>query len=307
MPWNEIWKADMEDSGLLPFIKGREGNGVEDSQGYLLVDLDPFDSPSGNHDLNARNEVNVLTNVHIKKKKSYELIEKLFDNYVAKAKKEEVFDPQEISEIEEFLKYAINTEPMKVARNYLEGQYDIGSSDDEWIEKLFNIWFKPRKHGSTSVFEHVFLGEQSMRRRGVLDGHHFWYNYYLNDGPYDVTKHEDRIYFLKTVQVQATELSNYAEAITISYNYLLKDNDDQRGLDLHKKIGGFFVGLSAEGLLAMGTVGYFMTLPQNNDRCGEFVKDLPMTINGEKYNLKVVLQCGEGETFYRTFYPMIPR
>ncbi|HDX9635599.1 TPA: hypothetical protein ROY20_003437 [Bacillus cereus] len=305
MPWNEIWKADMNDSGLLPLIRGENENEVEQSKGYLVVDLDPFDHSNRDHDLSSQNEVNVLTNVHIKNKKSYELIEKLFDNYIARAQKEETFDPQEINEIEEFLNYAISTEPMKVAKKYLEENYNIGSSDDEWKENLFNIWFKPRRNGSTSVFEHVFLGEQSLKNPGVLDGHHFWYNYYLNDGPYEVTHREDRIYFLRTVEVEAPEVSQYAEVVTISYKYLEKDKENQSGLELNKRTGGFFVGLSAEGLLAMGTVGYYMTLPENNNRCKDFVKTLPMTINEETYFLKVVLKCDEGEIFYRTFYPMM--
>ncbi|MGN4289697.1 hypothetical protein [Bacillus cereus group sp. MYBK87-2] len=305
MPWNEIWKADMEDSGLLPLIKGENENEGDESKGYLIVDTHPYELSNRDHEPSPHNEVNVLTNVHIKKKKSYELVKKLFDNYIARANGEETFDPQEITEVEEFLNYAINTEPMKVARKYLENNHNIGSSDDEWIKNLFDIWFKPRKNGSTSAFEHVFLGEQSMRNRGVLHGHHFWYNYYLNDGPYEVTQREDTIYFLGTVEVEAPELSKYAEVVTIRYTYLEKDNDSPSGLELYKETGGFFVGLSPEGLIAMGTVGYYMTLPENTNRCRESVKTLPMTINGEEYFLKVVLHCDEGEIFYRTFYPMI--
>ncbi|PEM30913.1 hypothetical protein [Bacillus wiedmannii] len=305
MPWNEIWKADMEDSGLLPLIKGENENEVDPSKGYLVVDLNPYDHSNRGHEPSSQNEVNVLTDVHIKKKKSYELIEKLFDNYVAAANEKEVFDPAEIKEIEDFLNYAINTEPMKVARNSLKQDYNISTSDDEWIKELYRIWFEPRRHGSTSVFEHVFLGEQSMRHRDVLDGHHFWYNYYLNDGPYEVTHHEDRILFLHTVEVEAPETSHYAEVITISYNYLEKDKENQEGLELHKETGGFFVGISAECLLAFGTVAYFMALPENNDNCKPVAKNIPITINGETYNLKTILQCDEGKTFFRTFYPMI--
>ncbi|PEB50617.1 hypothetical protein CON65_14790 [Bacillus pseudomycoides] len=305
MPWNDIWQADMDDSGLLPLIKGENENEVEQSNGYLVVDLDPYGPSDRNHDPSSRNEVHVLTNVHIKKKKSYELVEKLFDKYIATANEKEVFDTKKISEIEDFLNYAINTEPMKVARNYLKNVYNISNSDEEWIKELYNIWFEPRRHGSTSVFEHVFLGEQSMKHRDVLDGHHFWYNYYLNDGPYEVTHHEERIFFLHTVEVEAPEISHYAEVITISYNYLEKDRENQDGLELHKETGGFFVGISAECLLAFGTVAYFMALPERNDSCNSVAKNIPVTINGETYNLKVIFECDEDNIFFRTFYPMI--
>jgi len=308
MPWNDIWQADMNESGLLPLIKKDRNNEIDDSKGYLIVDLNPYDHSKRDGDPEKNREVNVLTNVHIKKKTSYNLIEKLLDNYIATANKSENFDPKEIDEIKEFLKYAINTKPMQIAKKYIENNYDIidnNTSDDEWMKKLYDIWFEPRRNGSTSVFEHVFVGEQSSHTDTVLDGHHFWYNYYLHDGPYEVTHYEDTIYFLRYVQVESHEKSNYAEVITISYDYTEKNQDDQTGLKLHKETGGFFVGLSAEGLLAIGTIAYFMALPKNSDRCGDIKKDISITINEETYNLRVILKCDEGKTFFRTFYPMI--
>ncbi|WP_322535938.1 hypothetical protein [Bacillus altitudinis] len=308
MPWNDIWQADMNGSGLLPLIKNRSDKELNNSKGYIVVDLNPYEESESDKDLSERKEINVLADPHFVNKKSYDLITKLLDNYNLNASEREVFEPDEIKEVNEFLNYASNTETMQVAKKYLEENNYIkaGISNDEWIDMLYNVWFEPRRNGTTSVFEHVFVGEKdSKKRKNILGGQHFWYQYLLHEGPFDKIERDDKIFFLKTVQVQLQEISNYAEVITISYRYVAKDKYHPNSTELIKKIGGFFVGLSAEGLLALGTAAYFISAPKDSNRCGDIVKDIPIKINEETYNLKVVLKCDEGKTFFRTFYPMI--
>ncbi|ARJ25316.1 hypothetical protein [Bacillus mycoides] len=298
MPWNEIWQADMNENGIVPLVKGISDDEKNDDKGFLIVDLNPFENPSSNPSPNR--QISVLTQVTIpaNKNESYVLIKKLLDNYIAKNGVSDPLSNAEITEIKQFLSFAIQTKPMKIVREHVELNQEI-RNDDEWIEILFDIWFKTHRNDSISAFEHVFVGEAD---GGKLGGHHFWYHYYLHDGPFEVTHIEDTILFIKHVEVQRSEVSNQAEVITIQYKYKAKDDHNPNGINLNKKTGGFFVGLSAEGLMAFGTMAHFEAM---RDSSPPEALDISIDINEERYNLKVVHKRENGKTFLRTFYPMI--
>lgn len=289
--WQEIWDADMNENGLIPLIKGVSDNEANDCFGHVIVDTDPKNQCPSKPIETC--EVKVLTNVVIpqNKKMSYEIFKKLIDNYRLGSKKPEKSSKEEQKEIREFLEFAIKTNPIKIAREYAKDNGYI-SNDDEWINLLYKIWFKTYKNNSTCGFEHVFIGEQGSKKN-KLGGHHFWYHYYLHDGPFSEIEEEDSIYFIKHVDVKVTEHSNKAEVITIKYIYNAKDEVNPKSVELIKSPkGGFFVGLSAEGLLAFGTVAML-------DR--DIRQEIPIKINGEKYKIKIFR---EG-THLRTFYPII--
>ncbi|MEW9579011.1 hypothetical protein U9K47_27405 [Bacillus toyonensis] len=300
MPWNDIWQADMNENGIVPLVKGISDEERNEDKGYLIVDLHPHERPSGN----PNHQISVLTNVTIpeNKGKSYELVKKLLDNYIARSGVSDPLSDEEVAEIKNFLSFAIQTEPMRIVRQQVERNQEIGS-DDEWIEILYDIWFKTHRNDSISLFEHVFVGEADGRKLG---GHHFWYHYYLHDGPFEVTKIEDTIVFIEYVDVQRSEVSNQAEVITIKYRYKIKDDHNPHGINLNKDKGGFFVGLSAEGLMAFGTMGHFEAIRNPGHRDDDaIITDLSININEERYDLKFVHKEEHGETFLRTFYPII--
>ncbi|MCP3781577.1 hypothetical protein [Paenibacillus sp. MZ03-122A] len=289
---NEIWQADMKQNGLQPLIKGVSDNEKNASDGFVIVDRDPY--PNESSTPSKERQVHVLTEVYIPniKMKSYELFRKLHDNYNWRRHQDDLPTTEEANEINNFLQFAITTEPMKIARIYAEkkGFLSNNSSNVEWIEKLKSMWFEQYKYDdtSTSAFEHVFIGEEG-DSPGKLDGHHFWYHYYINDGPFEITALEDTIYFLKYVEVNRLEKSNKAEFITIQYNYTKKDNQGEERL--LKLKGGFFVGLSAEGLLAIGTVAFL------NGK-----EKILVEVNGEEFDL-IVWRTQDEEKHPRTFFP----
>ncbi|MEC2746479.1 hypothetical protein P9X02_32095, partial [Bacillus cereus] len=255
MPWNDIWQADMNENGVVPLVKGISDDERNDDEGYLIVDLNPFENPSRDRTRGQNRQISVLTEVTIpeNKKESYELVKRLLDNYIARQGVSDPLSDEEIAEIRRFLSFAIQTKPMEIVREHVERNQEIGN-DDEWIEMLYDIWFKTHRNDSISLFEHVFVGEADGQ---VLGGHHFWYHYYLHDGPFEVTQIEDTIVFIEHVDVQRSEVSNQAEVITIKYRYKIKDNHNPHGINLNKNKGGFCVGLSAEGLMAFGTMAHF--------------------------------------------------
>ncbi|YBV93564.1 hypothetical protein M1D53_28970 (plasmid) [Bacillus sp. PK9-021] len=302
--YNDIWQEDMKQNGLIPLLKGTNDNEKDEEEGYVVV-LNPF--PEGSEATSRDKQVNVLEEVCIPKKKreSYKLFKALHDNYDWRHGKKDETPDGEWKEVNEFLEFAIDTEPMKIARNYAieKGEIQPNPTKEEWINFLKSIWFRQYRGDSTSAFEHIFIGEQGWEvdeedeppegTEYKLDGHHSWYHYYINDGPYEITEEEDAIFFLKHVEVQRSETSNKAEVITIRYIYTKKDENNSE--KLYKDKGGFFVGLSTEGLLAMGTVAFLESKEQRKDK-------FKININNEEYTLVVAIK--EGGVF-RTFFPML--
>lgn len=294
MIFQQIWDADMKGNGVLPLIKGLSDHEKDTTQGFVIVDMNPIPDEVTTPG-SEKNEITVFKETCIPKEKqqSYDLFIKLHDNYDWTVKGKENNTPEEQAEVNEFLRFAIGTEPMKLAREYAEtnGHLAKGSSDEEWGNFLKELWFKLIKGKTTSYFEHVFLGEQGSQRR-KLGGHHFWYHYLINDGPYVQLKKEDSIVFIKHVEVNKIEASKLAEVITIQYT-LEEESQSGKKTKLIKNIGGFFVGTSAEGLMALGTVAFL----DGNEH-------IPVELNGERLDITVFRTQDDAKNA-RTFYPVI--
>lgn len=303
MIFQQIWEADMRGNGVKPLIKGMSDHQKDPNEGYVVVNMDPY--PEGcslnkDRDPDDIRQVNVLEQVHIpnRKMESYNKFKDLHDNYEWQRNAGEDHSGDEKGEVSRLLDFVISTEPIEEVRRFAVEERFIDSTimDKEWKELLHRIWFELDEESTTSGFEHVFIGEENSR--GGLGGHHFWYHYHINDGPYEVTRMEDVIEFLDHVEVGRAENSRLAEVITIKYKYhKLQPNGSKHPLVKGPK-GGFFVGLSVEGLMAVGTAAYFLkrTLREREET-------IDFIINGERFDIQVyTANRGRG---IRTFFPMI--
>ena len=84
----------------------------------------------------------------------------------------------------------------------------------------------------------------------------------------------------------------FPESVTISYRWEAPDYDRGAARPLFKKIGGFFVGCSVEGLMAIGSVRAHLGARAPKDA----------VINGARYELKVFRS--EDNLNIRTCYPV---
>ena len=160
------------------------------------------------------------------------------------------------------------------------------------------MWFRRFSQGgdpALSGFEHVVVGEQEGPR---VQGYHFWYKYYLDDGfarlvdgsrPRFPGMRDDRIVYLGSLE--ENDQVRFPESVTISYRWQAPDYDAQAIRPLTKRIGGFFVGCSVEGLLAMGTVRAHLGARAPKEA----------VINGARYALEVYRSPDDSNV--RTFYP----
>jgi hypothetical protein len=278
--YQEIWDADQGHAGVRavrPTDKGDE-NG---SDGYAVVDEKAA----------ASREHRLLPAIHIPEGKleSYRRVAAMFNNYTLDQTKRENDTPEEQAEVQAFLQAIHRTPPMEVAREYAARQTGRAIGHDEWWATVERVWFERGNMGGNldlSGFEHTMVGEQ---KQGKLGGYHFWYKYYLDENfvrtPGAPT--EDLIDF--NVWKHGTE--DTPDVVTLSYVWRAFDYEAGQYRKLTKPTGGFWVGPSAEGLLAMGTVRFL----------GEVNAPREAVINGHRYKLSV--HAGASSRNLRSFYP----
>jgi poly(U)-specific endoribonuclease len=291
--YQQIWDADLTGNGVRSVFDSKTLSTEEQAAGYVKVNskLDTSNDP----DLRVLTAVSIPTS----KMRTYDLCRQLFENYALDQQDVEVETPEEREEIHNLLQAIVDTAPMQVARNYVQSQIGTTVSKERWYSTLLELWFRRFTQESgrdLSAFEHVIVGEQ---KGAKVSGYHFWYKYYLDDGlarQVDGGRNnfpglsDDRIVYLASEASDSQ--SSYPESVTISYRWKAPDYDAQRLRPLTKPTGGFFVGCSIEGLMAIGTVRAHVSARAPKEA----------VINGARYDLKVFRS--DDNKNLRTFYPV---
>jgi poly(U)-specific endoribonuclease len=284
--YQEIWDADQTGSGVKPILSSQEG---DRQQGYVKVAA----VATGERDFKVLPEVQIPES----KMRTYNLVRALFDNYALDESDAEVETPQEREEVHDLLSAIIDSAPMQVARQYVEESTNTIVSTERWYATLLELWFRRFSKGGDpelSGFEHVFVGEQEEAK---VQGYHFWYKYYLDDGlASSIDRNrlpgfkDDRIVYLRGQYLDGQE--KFPESVTISFKWDAPDYDRGATRPLTKPKGGFFVGCSVEGLMAIGTVRAHLGARAPKEA----------VINGARYDLK--LFRSDNNQNIRTFYPV---
>ena len=284
--YQEIWDADQAGSGVQPILHDQVG---QPDKGFVKVAA----SATGAANFKVMPEVRIPES----KLRTYNLVRALFDNYVLDEKDPENETPQEREEVHNLLSAIIDTPPMQVARRYVEASTNTVVSTERWYATLLELWFRRFAQGgdpALSGFEHVFVGEQEGAK---VQGYHFWYKYHLDDGLASTIERsrlpgfkDDRIVYLRGQYGDGQE--NFPESVTISFKWDAPDYDRGATRPLTKPVGGFFVGCSVEGLMAIGAVRAHVGARAPKEA----------VINGARYDLKVFRS--ENNQNIRTFYPV---
>jgi poly(U)-specific endoribonuclease len=284
--YQEIWNADQTGNGVKPILDDQDG---DPEQGYVKVAAVAT----------GESEFKVLPEVHIpeSKMRTYTLVRALFDNYALDERDSEIETPQEREEVHNLLSAIVDSAPMQVARRYVEESTNTVVSSERWYSTLLELWFRRFSQGGDpelSGFEHVFVGEQEGSK---VQGYHFWYKYYLDDGLASTIDRsrlpgfkDDRIVYLRGKYGDNQE--NFPESVTISFKWDAPDYDRGATRPLTKPVGGFFVGCSVEGLMAIGAVRAHLGARAPKEA----------VINGARYDLKVFRS--DNNQNIRTFYPV---
>jgi poly(U)-specific endoribonuclease len=184
---------------------------------------------------------------------------------------------------------------MAAARAHLERLSGGSFSHDAWQELIFDVWFRQFDDGRNrdlSAFEHVAVGEQ---KGGKVNGHHFWYKYWLDDwaalsGADDIDYEGSRYDGPHRRNGRLTAAGrSVPEVVTLAYGWDARDPETGERRTLYNPIGGFWVGCSIEGLIALGLVRFF-----ERGR-------IETTINGARYEVELY-RSPDGRSL-RTFFP----
>lgn len=249
--YQRIWDADLRDgSGLKAIRKGTKITAALRKSGYVVVD-EP-------HERDEAGQVGkdhiLIPEVHIPvaKKKSYERVERLFDNYILLETKPEPIAPEEEEEVQEFIDAILETAPMRIAREYIEQRSGEVMTDDVWWNVVQRAWFEQFRASSDPAltgFEHVVVGELDEKK---VQGYHFWYKYFIDENFRFGALRLDLIQFLGNKE----KAERTPDVATISYAWDAFDYKTKKTIARTKQVGGFWIGPSVEGLLALGTVRF---------------------------------------------------
>lgn len=290
--YQDIWDADQAGSGVKPIF---DDAAVDLPSAYVKVSREAISRGAHSGDTKLLTEVVIPP----AKAQSYDLVRSLFNNYALDEKLLDVETPEEREEVHNFLQAIVDSAPMQVARSYVQDAIGTTVSKERWYTVLMDMWFRSFSEGdrpSLSGFEHVVVGEQ---KGSVVNGYHFWYKYWLDDGlarnieggdtRFPGLK-DDRIVYLRSKEANGED--RFPESVTISYRWDAPDYERGAVRPLTKPTGGFFVGCSVEGLMAMGTVRAHVAARAPKEA----------VINGGRYDLKMYRSADDQHL--RTFYPM---
>lgn len=287
--YQDIWNADQAANGIEPIPHTALG---DSSAGFVKVNAALAE---------GHRELRVLPEVVIPpaKQRTYDLCKKLFNNYRLPESDFETDTPEERREVHDLVEAIVTTPPMEVAREYVQRGTGTTISRERWHATIVEMWFRRFAQGgdpALSGFEHVVVGEQEGPK---VQGYHFWWKYFLDDGfarqvDGDFARfpglRDDRIEYLGSKQKDGQ--IQFPESVTISYRWLAPDHEAEAIRPLTKRIGGFFVGCSVEGLLALGTVRAHLGVRAPR----------VAVIEGARYDMK--LFHSNNKQHVRTFYPV---
>jgi hypothetical protein len=221
--YQRIWDADQAAGGIPAIAADQTG---DPARGFVKVDERAGAGPA--YRLFA--EVRIPAG----KRRTYDLCQALFDNYRLDQTKGEDNRPEEARETRALLDAVAESAPMALARAYLEDRSDRRFSDDAWQELIFELWFRQFDDGRNldlSGFEHVAVGEQ---KGGTVNGHHFWYKYYLDDwaafsGQDDIEYHGSRYDGSDRRDGRLTPIGRAVpEVVTLAYRWDAYDYDTRQ-------------------------------------------------------------------------------
>lgn len=281
--YQKIWDVDQAYAGLKAVRTGTVIDQQLKNQGYIIV----------NEDSNAGSGHKLIENVDIPDSKllTYTMVAKLFNNYTLDQTKSEHGFPEEEQEVQDYLEKIHKCPPMEAAREYVSQQSGKTVSNDQWWAILQRVWFEQFDQGNNqdlSGFEHVVVGEQ---KQSKVQGYHSWYKYYLDENFRNNSGDDTVTDLIKFIKWEGSPKETSPEVTTLSYEWKAFDYERKEFRPLTKPIGGFWIGPSIEGLMALGTVRF---LP-------EAMAPKTAVINHIRYNLP--LFRSPNDRHLRTFYP----
>ena len=307
--YQQIWNSDRHKFLVSP--RNTDGTWLDSNADILL---DEQVAAFGRHDLDLarkplfhRVDENKLNNIP-----SYVSLIKLLDNYRFDNQQSEIVTKLEKNEIDKFIDDILMTEPIKIAQDYIYNHLKFSDGKADFRSHLKSIWFGfySNYFGNVSVkdtsgFEHVFIGEGkygydkkiASKVLGEISGYHSWVKFYLDE------KQQQANYLGHNYNLQGNIGVNNPYVVTLQMLWQDNKTKNNPASKAFKKKGCFFIGISPECEIAMGTVAYHESLANYNFK----QEKRRTTINGAVYDLALyrnTKQDGSRGNYIRSFYPI---
>ncbi|MEM8827849.1 MAG: hypothetical protein AAGE96_00655 [Cyanobacteria bacterium P01_G01_bin.19] len=243
---------------------------------------------------------------------TYASLIQLLDNYQFDNQRSEIVTRSQKGEIDRFIDSILATEPIQIARKYINDRLNVVCSADKFEQNLRNIWFESYTNyfgdveiEDASGFEHVFVGEGkykysdriSQKISGAISGYHSWVKFYLDE------KQQKVNYLGHNYDLQGDVGIENPYVVTLQMLWQDCDRRHKIAVELFKKKGCFFVGTSPECEIAMGTVAYYESLAKYKYK----QEKRRVTINGAVFDFALyrnIQQDGSRGDRIRSFYPI---
>ncbi len=282
--YEELWDLDQRENGMTVSCRDQSGKWINPDADILVEEQNKYTRGTDK----APNPLFYHVNEEKLQGETYTKFISLLDNYLINP-----FDLEddlnsnrtEIIEIREFLNRIIRTSVMDRAYEYITGELGESFTIDIFKTELIRIWFElfdnyynGNKTPGCSGFEHVFVGEGKKNDKSGIGGYHYWLKFFLDEteGTADF-----KGYNYKGSQVPEMGSSN-PDITTISMEWLTNDSRKRASLK-RKDLGGFFIGLSPEGQIAIATVLFYESLNNSGNFTGG--TDRKTVIKGQLYSL----------------------
>ncbi|KAM7258113.1 hypothetical protein ACFE04_013854 [Oxalis oulophora] len=208
-------------------------------------------------------------NEDIFKKPTYARFFSLLDNYNPNQGVKEVVTNEEKQEQAAFIEEISRTAPIKYLYKYLCKKGVISESYQEFKQSLNSFWFdlysRGGTYGSSSAFEHVFVGEIKQRGEQEVSGFHNWLQFYLEEAKGNVD-YQGYIFPRRRGSIPDTE----TQVLTIQFEWN----------GVLKSVSSTLVGVSPEFEVALYTLCFYAGGEDN------FVQLGPYSVNIKCYRLR---------------------
>ncbi|OMO91666.1 Endoribonuclease XendoU [Corchorus capsularis] len=195
----------------------------------------------------------------------------LLDNYNPNAGCKEVVTSEEKQEQSAFIEEISRTAPIKYLHKYLSMKGIISENVQDFKRMMTKLWFdlygRGGTSGSSSAFEHVFVGEIKQRGEQEVTGFHNWLQFYLEEAKGRV---DYQGYIFPRRRGECPDSETQLLTIQFEWNGILKS------------VSSTLIGASPEFEIALYTLCFFLGGEENYVQLGPYSVNIKCYRFGDK-------------------------
>lgn len=195
------------------------------------------------------------------RKPTYARFLSLLDNYNPHQGSKEVVTSEEKQEQASFIEEISRTAPIKYLHKFLASKGITSGSSQDFKRLLTSLWFdlysRCGTSGSSSAFEHVFVGE--IKQTSEVSGFHNWLQFYLEEEKGRID-YQGYIYPRRRGEIPDSE----TQLLTIQFEWN----------GVLKSVSSTLVGVSPEFEIALYTLCFFAGKEDNHIQIGPYAVNI---------------------------------